>query len=98
MKRLVITPLQEELTFFEKSCLDRGLKAERGTIGRLAVVRIPETGITLARGGTGKAQFGVHTQHLLDQDKDWDIVFCAGAAGGLVDEVSVGAVVVPQLG
>ena len=63
-------------------------------IGRLPVVRLPNLGIALARGGLGKVQFAIQTQHLLDTCSDWDLIICAGAAGALVDEVIVGDVVV----
>jgi 5'-methylthioadenosine/S-adenosylhomocysteine nucleosidase len=94
MKTLVVTPLQEELDFISRSCTQRGFDAEHATIGRLPVVRFPSLGITLARGGLGKAQFAAQTQHLLDTDSDWQVVVCAGAAGGLSDTLSVGDVVV----
>jgi adenosylhomocysteine nucleosidase len=94
MKTLVVTPLQEELDFFSRSCTQRGFKAEHSTIGRLPVVRFPSPDITLARGGLGKAQFAVQTQHLLDTASDWEVLICAGAAGGLSDALSVGDIVV----
>ncbi len=94
MKILVITPLQEELDFFRQSCVERGFLTENSVIGRLPVVRLPDLEITLGRGGPGKAQFALQTQHLLDSCSDWDLVICVGAAGGLVDEVLVGDVVV----
>ena len=57
-------------------------------------MRLPSLGVTLARGGLGKAQFALQTQHLLDSCSDWDLIICAGAAGALTNEVSVGDVVV----
>ena len=72
----------------------REIRAGKSTIGRLSVVRLPELGITLSRGGLGKVQFAVQTQHLLDVHPDWDLVICAGAAGPLVDDLAVGDVVV----
>ena len=94
MKILVVIPLQEEIDPFLKVCAERGFQAEDSVIGRLPVVLFPDLGITLAHGGLGKVQFAVQTQHLLDACPDWDLVICAGAAGGLVDELSVGDVVV----
>ena len=94
MKILVVIPLQEETDPFLKSCAEWRVQAEDSMIGRLPVVLFPDLGITLAPGGLGKVQFGVQTQHLLDACPDWDLVICAGAAGGLVDELSVGDVVV----
>jgi adenosylhomocysteine nucleosidase len=94
MELLIVTPLQEELHLFLQSCSRRGYQPESAVIGRLPVVRLPDLGITLAVGGTGKAQFALQTQHLLDGCVDWDLVICAGASGALVDDVSVGDVVV----
>lgn len=94
MKRLIITPMKEELDFLLQSCTKAGCHAESATVGRLPVVQLPNLGVTLARGGLGKVQFAVQTQHLLDTCSDWDLVVCAGAAGALAAEVSVGDVVV----
>ena len=57
-------------------------------------MRLVDLDMTVACGGLGKAQFALQTQHLLDASADWDIVFCAGAAGALADELSIGDVVV----
>ena len=94
MKTLIVTPLQEELDWFLHGCARRGFRSEHDVIGRLPVVRLPDLNLTLARGGTGKAQFAVHTRHLLDMSADWDLVICAGAAGALAGELAVGDVIV----
>ncbi len=94
MKLLVVTPIREELNGFLQACIRHGYAAKTVAIGRLPVARIPDLGVTLARGGTGKAQFAVQTQHLLDKGGDWDLVVCAGAAGALAADLSVGDVVV----
>ena len=94
MRRLIVTPMQEELDFLLHSCAKRGFHAESATVGRLPVVRFPDLGVTLARGGLGKVQFAVQTQHLLDTRSNWDLIVCAGAAGALGDKVFVGDVVV----
>ncbi|MBI3764138.1 MAG: 5'-methylthioadenosine/S-adenosylhomocysteine nucleosidase [Chloroflexi bacterium] len=94
MKTLVITPLQEELDFFLQSCARRGYRAENSMAGRLPVARISDLGITLARGGTGKVQFAVQTQHLLDHCPDCELVICAGAGGALADNLAISDVVV----
>ena len=94
MNRLIITPMKEELDFLLQGCTKQGLHAESAMIGRLPVALLPDLGIILAQGGLGKVQFAVQTQHLLDTCSDWDLVVCAGAAGALTDEVSVGDVVV----
>ena len=94
MSKLIITPMREELDFLLQSCTKTGFRAESAMIGRLPVVRLLDLGVTLARGGLGKVQFALQTQHLLDTCSDWDLIVCAGAAGALADEVSVGDVVV----
>jgi adenosylhomocysteine nucleosidase len=94
VKTLVITPLQEELNLFLRACVKRGFRVENDVLGRLPVVRLPDLNMMLARGGTGKAQFAVQTQHLLDVALDRELVICAGAAGALIDDLSVGDVVV----
>ena len=94
MNKLIVTPMKKELDLLFQSYTTAGFHAESAMIGRLPVVRLPDLGVTLARGGLGKVQFAVQTQHLLDTCSDWDLIVCAGAAGALADEVSVGDVVV----
>ncbi|PYV36643.1 MAG: acyltransferase [Acidobacteria bacterium] len=94
MKRLIITPTQKEFDFFLQGWAKLGLNAQNSTVGRLPVAQFQDAGITLACGGAGKAQFAVQTQHLLDACLEWDLVLCIGAAGGLVDELTIGDVVV----
>lgn len=94
MKTLVVFPLQEELDFFLDHCRRSGLRWTVTQIGRLPVFEASGVALTLARGGTGKAQFALQTQHLLDTGPEWQLVICAGAAGALVDEVAIGDVIV----
>ena len=94
MRKLIITPMKEELDFLLQSCTKRGFHAESAMIGKLPVVQLPDLSIALARGGLGKVQFAVQTQHLLDACSDWDLIVCAGAAGASADEVPVGDIVV----
>ena len=94
MRKLIITPMKEELDFLLQSCTKRGFHAESAMIGKLPVVQLPDLSIALARGGLGKAQFAFQTQHLLDTCSNWDLIICAGAAGALADKVSVGDIVV----
>jgi adenosylhomocysteine nucleosidase len=96
MKSLIITPMQEEFDFILRSCTQRGFRAEDSVAGRLPIAQFPDLGLTLARGGVGKAQFAVQTQHLLDARTDWDLVMCVGAGGALVDGLSIGDVVVGE--
>jgi adenosylhomocysteine nucleosidase len=94
MKILIITPLQKEHDFFLEACIKAGFHTEKSAVGRLPIVRFPDLDVTLVYGGTGKAQFAVQTQHLLDSGPEWDVVICAGAAGALADDLTVGDVVV----
>ncbi|HEU0296739.1 MAG TPA: 5'-methylthioadenosine/S-adenosylhomocysteine nucleosidase [Anaerolineales bacterium] len=92
-KILIVTPLQEEYNDLHHSLSALGLETHTDSIGRLDVHHFPELNITLARGGHGKTQFGIQTQHLLDHYK-CDLVICAGAAGALAHEVKVGDLIV----
>src|SRR4030095_4906123 len=90
---VIVTPLQEEYDELYNSLSFHGLKSLSGKIGRLDVCRFPELDLILARGGHGKTQFGIQTQHLLDHAK-FDLIICAGAAGALAPEVRVGDVII----
>ena len=92
-KILVITPLQKEYDELYHSLSTLGLKSRTETIGRLDVHCLPEINMTLARGGHGKTQFGIQTQHLLDHAQ-FDLMICAGAAGALAPEVTIGDVII----
>lgn len=94
MKTLIIFPLQEELDFVLARSLKHAVSWTPSRIGRLPVHQATEPHLTLATGGAGKAQFALQTQHLLDQGPSWSLVICAGAAGGLIDAVAIGDVVV----
>ncbi len=90
---LIVTPLQEELDNLHDGLSALGLTSHPDKIGKLDVHCFPEIRVTLARGGHGKTQFGIQTQHLLDHAK-FDLVICAGAAGALAPEVGIGDVIV----
>ena len=90
---LLVTPLKEEYDDLHSSLSFYGLKSQSGKIGRLDIYRFPELNVTLARGGHGKTQFGIQTQHLLDHAQ-FDLVICAGAAGALAPEVAVGDIII----
>lgn len=93
-KTLVITPLREERAHFARRCKEKGYQSLEAVAGRLSILDFPELNLTLARGGTGKVQFAVHTQHLLESGIEPDLVICAGAAGSLVNHLKVGDIVV----
>src|SRR5512142_1738520 len=90
---LTVTPLQEELDCLHDSLSALGLSSYPDKIGKLDVYCFPEIHVTLTRGGHGKTQFGIQTQHLLDHAK-FDLVLCAGAAGALAPEVRIGDLIV----
>ena len=92
-KTLIVTPLQEEYDDLFNSLTALGLDSHKDRIGKLDVDHFPALNVTLARGGHGKTQFGIQTQHLLDHAM-FDLVICAGAAGALAPEVCVGDVIV----
>lgn len=94
MKTLIVIPLQKELDAFLQGCETHRVVINKGNLGRLPTARLPNYNLTLACGGLGKAQFGVQTQHLLEQEEGWNLVICAGAAGGLADAVAVGDIVI----
>ena len=94
MPTLIVLPLQAEVDQLSDALRASGLRLERTAAGRLDVVSLPEIGALLARGGHGKAQFALHTRHLLDHARHVDRVVCAGAAGALVEGIAVGDVVV----
>ncbi len=93
MSTLLITPMQKELDLFVQACVSSNLETVDSSVGRLPIIQLPELSLGLARGGAGKAQFAVHTQHLLDAG-EWDLVICGGGAGAIADGLSVGDVVV----
>lgn len=90
---LIVTPLQEEYSNLYDNLSTFGLTSYMGRIGKLDVHCFPEIDVILARGGHGKTQFGIQTQHLLDHAK-FDLVICAGAAGALSPTVKVGDLIV----
>jgi adenosylhomocysteine nucleosidase len=91
-----LTPLHEEHDFFLKALTQRGFDAQETHIGKLPAKVFPQLNLTLLRGGHGKTQFGIHTQHVLDQlgKFEFELVVCAGAGGALADGVNVGDVVI----
>src|SRR5262245_53455417 len=94
MRALIVLPLQAEIDHLSGALRADGYRLERTGLGRLDVVSLPELGVMVACGGHGKAQFALHTRHLLDHAGPLDLVICAGAAGALVEGIAVGDVVV----
>ena len=93
MTTLVITPISEEYEALTTSLTKLGHSSVEITAGRLSA-RAFDNRIILAQGGLGKAQFGVQTQHLIDNLDGIRVVVCAGTCGRLDGTLSVGDVVV----
>jgi adenosylhomocysteine nucleosidase len=94
MKILIVTPIAEEINCFLQSCAEQGIRSETIVVGKLPVTYFSALGVIVAQGGLGKAQFAVQTQHLIDTCPGLHVVICAGAAGALVNGLSIGDVVV----
>ena len=94
MTVLVITPIDEEYEAFKNTLAEFGHSGVDRAVGRLTVREYDGGEIILAQGGLGKAQFGVQTQHLIDNLDGISVVVCAGTCGRLDDTLSVGDVVV----
>jgi adenosylhomocysteine nucleosidase len=93
-RHLLLTPLVEVLDLLREAFSAQGHPAEDSIFGRLSCTSIPTLQLVMAHGGHGKAQFAVHTQHLIDHCPTAELIICAGAAGGISDSLVVGDVVV----
>lgn len=94
MSVLVITPIDEEYESFKNALAEFGHEGVDRAVGRLTAREYDGGEIILAQGGLGKAQFGVQTQHLIDNLDEVSVVVCAGTCGRLDGTLSVGDVVV----
>lgn len=94
MTVLVVTPISEEYEAFTIALADFGHSGVDRAVGRLTATEYDGGKIILAQGGLGKAQFGVQTQHLIDNLEGISVVVCAGTCGRLDSSLSVGDVVV----
>ena len=94
MTVLAVTPIPEEYEAFTKALADFGHAGVCRGVGKLTATAFDDGKIIVAQGGLGKAQFGVQTQHLIDNLDNIGVVVCAGTCGRLDDTLSVGDVVV----
>ena len=94
MTVLLVTPISEEYEAFTNALSDFGHDGVDLAVGRLTAKSYDGGEIILAQGGLGKAQFGVQTQHLIDNLEGVSVVVCAGTCGRLDNRLSVGDVVV----
>lgn len=94
MSIFIIIPTQKEYDFLLKNFTAHQYQQEHSSIGKLPIVRFPDLDIVVSRGGLGKVQFAIQTQHLLNALPDCELAVCAGAAGALVDDLVAGDIVV----
>jgi adenosylhomocysteine nucleosidase len=90
---LIAVPTEMEEAHLAAALAKLGATAEPSMHGRLPTRRLSALDAVIARGGLGKTQFAVQTQHLLSV-ADWRLVICAGSGGALSDELSTGDVVI----
>jgi adenosylhomocysteine nucleosidase len=90
---LIVVPTETEQAHLVTALATLGATAVPSKNGLLATCDVSSLNAVIARGGLGKTQFAVQTQHLLSV-REWKLVICAGSAGSLSDEVSTGDVVI----
>ena len=94
MTVVVITPIEEEFDALSGAFGERWLDVTERHVGRISTRAYNGHMVLLARGGLGKVQFALQTQHPLERLESVDLVVCAGVAGALVETSSVNDVVV----
>jgi adenosylhomocysteine nucleosidase len=97
MTLLVMTPLDEEFTYLERSITSAGYLSKSVRVGPIRTTKFVDLGVTMAHGGHGKTQMGVQTRYLLDRLDGINSVVCAGAAGAISGSLAVGDVVAATL-
>src|SRR6516165_9494310 len=90
---LILCPLAREWSFLV-STFEASLDVERLHDLKIEAAYIPGWRVLVAPGGHGKTQFAVQTQYLIDRFPSVKLVICAGAAGSLSPELSIGDVVI----
>ena len=90
---LILCPLAREWSFLVKT-FEASLHVERLHHLKVEAAYIPDWRALVAPGGHGKTQFAVQAQYLIGQFPSSELVICAGAAGSLSSQLSVGDVVV----
>jgi len=90
---LILCPLAREWSFLVKT-FEASLRFERLHDLKIEAAYIPDWRALVGPGGHGKTQFAVQAQYLIDRFSSVELVVCAGAAGSLAPELSVGDVVV----
>jgi adenosylhomocysteine nucleosidase len=90
---LILCPLAREWSFLVKT-FEASLHVERLHHLKVEAAYIPDWRALVAPGGHGKTQFAVQAQYLIGRFPLTELVICAGAAGSLSSQLSVGDVVV----
>ena len=94
MSLLVMTPIEREFTSLTEELTSLGMPSSSATHGRISGRSYACGSMFVAKGGLGKAQYGIQMQHLLDQIDGVGLAVCAGTAGGLAPELAIGDVVI----
>lgn len=89
----ILCPLAREQSFL-LATFEPSLHVERLHHLKVEAAYIPDWRALVAQGGHGKTQFAVQAQYLIGHFPAVELVICAGAAGSLTPELSVGDVVV----
>src|SRR5215469_18239594 len=90
---LILCPLAREWSLLV-STFEASVHVERLHDLKIEAAHIPGWRALVASGGHGKTQFAVQAQYLIDRFPSVELVICAGAAGSLAPDLSVGDVVV----
>ena len=90
---LIVVPTEPEEAHLVAGLATLGATAAPSKHGLLATYDLSSLNAVIGRGGLGKTQFAVQTQHLLSIG-EWRLVICAGSAGSLSDNLSTGDVVI----
>ena len=90
---LILCPLAREWSFLVRR-FEASPHVEHLHDLKIEAAYIPDWRALVAPGGHGKTQFAFQAQYLIDRFPSVELVICAGAAGSLVPELSVGDVVV----
>ena len=90
---LILCPLTREWSFLV-STFEASLHVERLHDLKIEAAHVRDWRALVAPGGHGKTQFAVQAQYLIDRFPSAELLICAGAAGSLTAELSVGDVVV----
>jgi adenosylhomocysteine nucleosidase len=90
---LILCPLAREWSFLVTR-FEASLAVDRVHDLKIEAAYIPDWRALVAPGGHGKTQFAVQAQYLIDRFPSVELVICAGAAGSLAPDLSVGDVVV----